>query len=99
MSNLSVAKVQRKTKNDPWPTLSENFNSHPLQASAKQMVSNQSATLKLPASDLQIKLQKKKIWIQITQTRQNTRYKKERETAKQRRDVISLPKKCCGLER
>jgi hypothetical protein len=30
MSNLSVAKVQRKTKNDPWPTLSENFNSHPL---------------------------------------------------------------------
>jgi hypothetical protein len=28
MSNLSVSKVQRKTKNDPWPTLSENFNSH-----------------------------------------------------------------------
>jgi hypothetical protein len=28
MSNLSVSKVQRKTKNDPQPTLSENFNSH-----------------------------------------------------------------------
>jgi glucan phosphorylase len=45
------------------------------------------------------KITKKKVWIQITQTRQNTRYKKERETVKQRRDVISLPKKCCGLER
>jgi hypothetical protein len=31
MSNLSVSKVQRKTKNDPQPTLSENFNSHPLE--------------------------------------------------------------------
>jgi hypothetical protein len=30
MSNLSVSKGQRKTKNDPKPTLSENFNSHPL---------------------------------------------------------------------
>jgi hypothetical protein len=30
MSNLSVSKVQRKTKHDPQPTLSENFNSHPL---------------------------------------------------------------------
>jgi hypothetical protein len=30
MPNLSVSKVQRKTKNDPQPTLSENFNSHPL---------------------------------------------------------------------
>jgi hypothetical protein len=30
MSNLSVSKVQRKTKNDPYSTLSENFNTHPL---------------------------------------------------------------------
>jgi hypothetical protein len=30
MSNLSVSKVPGKTKNDPQPTLSENFNSHPL---------------------------------------------------------------------
>jgi hypothetical protein len=30
MSNLSVSKVPRKTKNNPQPTLSENFNSHPL---------------------------------------------------------------------
>jgi hypothetical protein len=36
MSNLSVSKVQRKTKNDPQPTLSENFNSHPLYVSEDQ---------------------------------------------------------------
>jgi hypothetical protein len=30
MSNLSVSKVQRKTKHDPQPTLSENCNSHQL---------------------------------------------------------------------
>jgi hypothetical protein len=30
MSNLSMSEVQRKKKNDPEPTLSENFNSHTL---------------------------------------------------------------------
>jgi hypothetical protein len=34
-----VSKVQRKTKNDPQPTLSESFNSHPL-FSYKQVVYN-----------------------------------------------------------
>jgi hypothetical protein len=44
-------------------------------ATANPTVSNQSATLKLPA---------KKVWIQITHTRQNTRHKK-RETVKQKK--------------
>jgi hypothetical protein len=39
-------------------------------ATANPTVSNQSATLKLPA---------KKVWIKITHTRQNTRQKNERD--------------------
>jgi hypothetical protein len=42
MSNLSVSKVQRKTKNDPWPTLSENFNSHPLEGFIEYLKENKS---------------------------------------------------------
>jgi hypothetical protein len=40
MSNLSVSKVQRKTENDPWPTLGESFGSHPLLVSTISILVN-----------------------------------------------------------
>jgi hypothetical protein len=55
-------------------------------ATANPTVSNQSATLKLPA---------KKVWIQITHTRQNTRHKK-RETVKQKKGRYLPAEKLLG---